>query len=81
MKSFISKPQSECVKLLSGLIDCWIGFAVNTFTKSAAGISGEELLFQEKNRKMRFGFVVKWTSNYDMAVLNLKKNMSETTFA
>ena len=57
LKSFVSEPQSECIKLFSGLIDCWVGFAVETFPKSAAGISRGELLFQEKKRKLKLGFV------------------------
>ena len=80
LKLFISEPQSECIKLLSGLIDRWIDFAAETFPKSAAGLSGGELLFQEKKRERKSDFVKKWKCNYGTAVTN-KESMSENTFA
>ena len=71
LKLFISEPQSKFIKLLSGLIDRWIDFAAYTFPKSAAGLSGGELLFQEKRRERKSDFVKNKMCNGSLAVARL----------
>ena len=40
-------PTTECVSLLTGLIDHWFTYAVEKFPKTAAGLPNAEIQFQK----------------------------------
>ena len=72
---------SESCKLLTSLIDNWTDLAAELFPKTASGVSGAELLFQQKRREHKEDvFVVKLMEQYEAMVGADSGEMSKESF-
>lgn len=57
-------PDNECFMLLIELVEDWIQYAAELFPRTAAGLSGSELKFQEWKRAQKRVFAMKWMEQH-----------------